>query len=62
MRILNAYDSGFRYGTKTFKDHIYRGYRQGDKFIATITYIYYTVLCVPTSLAGHRQDGDKPKW
>jgi hypothetical protein len=27
MRILNAYDSGFHYGTKTFKDHVYKSHR-----------------------------------
>jgi hypothetical protein len=27
MRILNAFDSAFRHGTKTFKDHVYKGHR-----------------------------------
>jgi hypothetical protein len=29
MRILNAYDSGFHYGTKTFKDHVYKSSSAG---------------------------------
>jgi hypothetical protein len=28
MRILNAYDSSFHYGTKTFKDHVYKSHQQ----------------------------------
>jgi hypothetical protein len=28
MEILNAFDSGFRYGTKIFKDHVYKGHQQ----------------------------------
>jgi hypothetical protein len=28
MKILNGYDSGFLYETKTFKDHVYKNHQQ----------------------------------
>jgi hypothetical protein len=59
MRISNAYDSGFRYGTKTVKDHVYQGHWQGDRLIATIIYMYiYGFMCsFTTSAAGDQRGG-----